>query len=338
MSDERERVAQALQRVAGDLAPGGGTIESLRRLSGGASQQTWSFDLLPASGQRVPLILRQAPKEEGERIVGKPGLRAEARLIAAARVVGVPVPGVRCVMDPNPQAGLGEGFVMDRVDGETLGGRIVRDARFAAARQVLAYQCGEALARIHRVPTADLPALRGGGAIAELDFQIDGHRGHGTIRPAYELAFQWLRQRAPAEVGRPVLVHGDFRNGNLMVGEDGLRAVLDWELAHLGDPMEDLGWMCVRSWRFGGRLPVGGFGTREQMFEGYEAAGGGKVDAARVRWWEVLGTLKWSIICETMAYAWLSGRVRDVEKAAIGRRSSEAEFDLMNLLADKEFA
>jgi aminoglycoside phosphotransferase (APT) family kinase protein len=229
--------------------------------------------------------------------------------------------------------GLGEGFVMDCVEGETLGRRIVRDARFTGARDVLARQCGAAMARIHQLPAHSLPALRRADASAELDFQSELHRRHGTVRPVFEIAFQWLRAHAPADAHAAVLVHGDFRNGNLMVGEEGLRAVLDWELAHLGDPMEDLGWICVRSWRFGrSHLPVGGFGTREQLFEGYEAEGG-RVDAERVHWWEVLGTLKWGVICEAMVHSWLSGRERDVEKAAIGRRASEAESDLLALLA-----
>jgi len=208
----------------------------------------------------------------------------------------------------------------------------VRDARFAAARQVLAHQCGQALARIHALPTAGLPALRRGGARAELQFQLELHRGHGTARPVFELAFQWLRRHAPAEVP-PVLVHGDFRNGNLMVGDAGLVGVLDWELAHLGDPMEDLGWLCVNTWRFGcSEHPVGGFGTREDLFAGYAAAGG-RVDAQRVHYWQAMGTLKWGIVCEAMAQAWLGGAERDVEKAAIGRRASEAEIDLLALLA-----
>jgi aminoglycoside phosphotransferase (APT) family kinase protein len=135
--------------------------------------------------------------------------------------------------------------------------------------------------------------------------------------------------------GRPrlSLVHGDFRNGNLMVGEDGLRAVLDWELAHLGDPMEDLGWLCVNSWRFGRHeLPVGGFGTREQLFAGYVEAGG-TLHADSVHYWEVFGTLKWGVICESMAMAYLRGAERNVERATIGRRASEAEIDLLCLLA-----
>jgi aminoglycoside phosphotransferase (APT) family kinase protein len=211
----------------------------------------------------------------------------------------------------------------------------VRDARFADARRVLARQCGEALARIHTLPTQGLPALRSGGASAEQQLQLELHRGHGTARPVFELAFQWLRRHAPPDPAQPVLVHGDFRNGNLMVDERGLAGVLDWELAHLGDPMEDLGWLCINTWCFGrSELPVGGFGTRDELFAGYEAAGG-RVDAARVQWWEVLGTLKWGIVCEAMAQSWLSGQERDLEKAAIGRRASESEIDLLALLAPR---
>jgi len=335
MHDEEALLRPGLQRLAGRLAAGGGSVEALRRLSGGASQQTWAFDLQCADGMRVPLVLRRAADSQGERARGCAGLAAEAQLIRAAGAGGVPVPGVRHVLAP--EEGLGEGFVMDRVAGETLGRRIVRDASLAQARRVLARQCGQALARIHRMDAAGLPPLRSAGPRGELGFQVELHRSHGTTRPVFELAFRWLREHAPADSATPMLVHGDFRNGNLMVGEAGLRAVLDWELAHLGDPMEDLGWMCVRSWRFGAALPVGGFGTREQLFDGYEE-GGGRVDAERVRWWQVLGTLKWGIVCEAMVHAWLMGRERDVEKAAIGRRASEAEFDLLGLLRGEEAA
>ena len=330
--DDAQMIA-GLRRLAPAIVPGDNHVERVQRLSGGASQQTWAFDIRGAAGN-TPLILRRAPAGAGERARMTGGLDVEARLIVAAKAAGVPVPAIGHVLRADD--GLGEGFVMERLQGETLGRRIVRDARFADARRVLARQCGEALARIHAMPTHDLPqTLRRGGARAELDYQIEVHRSHGTTRPVFELAFQWLRRHRLDDV-TPVLVHGDFRNGNLVVGEGGLVGVLDWELAHLGDPMEDLGWLCVNSWRFGCiDLPVGGFGTREDLFEGYAAAGG-RVDPRRVHYWQVLGTLKWGIVCESMAHAWLAGHERDVEKAAIGRRASESEIDLLALLAPPE--
>ena len=131
-------------------------------------------------------------------------------------------------------------------------------------------------------------------------------------------------------------LHGDFRHGNLLIGPDRVRGVLDWEISHLGDPMEDLGWICVNSWRFGEiDKPVGGFGSREELFEGYEAAGGDPVDPQRVRTWEVLGTLKWGIMCMTMYQIFASGGDPSVERAAIGRRSSETEIDLLALLMEQ---
>jgi aminoglycoside phosphotransferase (APT) family kinase protein len=332
MQADDAHVTAGLQRLAGVIEPGAGRVERVLRLSGGASQQTWAFDIRSAAGS-LPLVLRRAPEGGSQRAKMSVGLEAEARLIAAAKTAGVPVPTIHHVL--RAQDGLGPGFVMERLAGETLGRRIVRDARFANARRVLARQCGEALARIHAMPTRDLPqTLRRGGPSAELQYQIDLHRSHGTTRPVFELAFQWLRKHCPKDV-TPVLVHGDFRNGNLMVGEGGLVGVLDWELAHLSDPMEDLGWLCVNSWRFGAlNLPVGGFGTRDDLFEAYAAAGG-QVDAQRVHYWEVLGTLKWGIVCEAMAHAWLAGHERDVEKAAIGRRASESEIDLLALQAPR---
>ncbi|HSB99716.1 MAG TPA: phosphotransferase family protein [Burkholderiaceae bacterium] len=329
---DQEQVTAGLARLAAALAPGGRCVDAVQRLSGGASQETWAFEVQVADGS-VPFVLRRMPEGALDRARMMAGPEAEAHLISAAGAAGVPVPPVRHVL--RPEDGLGRGFVMERLRGETLGRRIVRDARFAGARRALARQCGEAMARIHALPTEELPALRVSGPQAELQYQLDAHRSHGTVRPVFELAFQWLRRHCPSEPARPVLVHGDFRNGNLVVDERGLVGVLDWELAHLGDPMEDLGWICVNAWRFGGiELPVGGFGTREDLFEGYESAGG-RVDAARVRYWEVLGTLKWGVVCEAMARAWISGNERDVEKAAIGRRASEAEIDLLALLAPR---
>jgi aminoglycoside phosphotransferase (APT) family kinase protein len=311
---DEAHVTAGLQRLAGAIATGNGRVEGVRRLVGGASQQTWAFDVR-GDGGSVPLILRRAADGAGERARMTAGPEVEAHLMAAAKAAGVPVPGIRHVLRPEDE--LGRGFVMERLQGETLGGRIVRDARFAAARRVLARQCGEALARIHSMSTADLPPLRRGGASAEQQFQLDLHRSHRTVRPVFELAFQWLRRHSPSDV-KPVLVHGDFRNGNLMVDESGLVGVL-----------------CVNAWRFGALdLPVGGFGTRDDLFEGYAAAGG-HVDVQRVHYWEVFGTLKWGVICESMAHAWLAGYERDVEKAAIGRRASESEIDLLALLAPR---
>jgi hypothetical protein len=129
------------------------------------------------------------------------------------------------------------------------------------------------------------------------------------------------------------LVHNDFRNGNFMVDGLGINAVLDWEIAHIGDPMRDLGWICTNSWRFGvTELPVGGFGRREDLFAGYESISGHRVDPEHVKFWEVFGSFWWAVGCLGMAEHYRSGPDQTVERPAIGRRSSECQVDCVNLL------
>ena len=308
----------------------GGRLVSLHRLSGGASQETWSVDA-EVGGDDVALILRRRPG--GAATTGSAmsiGLEVEARLLAQAGRAGVPVPAVHGVLEEGD--GLGSGYLMERLPGETIPRRILRDDAFARARPRLARQCGGILARIHAIPAETLPPLPDAPADAQWKLYRDVYDGFDRPHPVFELAFRWIADHLPEPLP-PTLVHGDFRHGNLLIDAEGVRGVLDWEIAHRGDPHEDLGWLCVNSWRFGNiDLPVGGFGRREQLFEGYEAAGGRPVDPERVRFWEVLGTLKWGIMCMMMLGVFESGVDRSVERAAIGRRASEAEIDLLNLL------
>jgi aminoglycoside phosphotransferase (APT) family kinase protein len=303
------------------------TIDGLRRLSGGASRETWSFDAVVTDGACHELVLRRDPGE----FSGQSDRGVEFALLEAAQDGGVAVPRVWFLLEPGDQ--LGSGFVMERVAGETIPRRILRDDEYAAARPRLAGQCGEQAARIHAVDLSRLPPLLVQGARQQIDQYREYLDGFGEPHPAFELGLRWLADHAPADPPRPVLVHGDFRNGNLVVGPDGVRAVLDWELAHLGDPVEDLGWVCVKSWRFGVTdRRVGGFGTVDDLLASYQAAGGREVDRAELRYWEAMGTLKWGVICEIQAFTHLQGAVRSVELATLGRRVAEMEWDLLELI------
>lgn len=316
-------VVAALDRLAPRLSPTATRAVNARRLSGGASLETWAFDL----DDGTPLILRLRPGGAAMRETALP-LASEAGLIHAANAAGAPTPSVVHVCADAD--GLGEAYVMRRLDGETLGKRIVRDEAFAGVRPGLARRCGEVLARIHAVPTGGLPPLTTSDARGELARYEALYRQMGAERPILEAAFRWLASIAPPPPERPVLVHGDFRNGNLMIHpENGLVGVLDWELAHLGDPAEDLGWICVNSWRFGEwRRPVGGFGDYADLLAGY----GGEVSLERVRFWQALGSLKWGVMCLMMYASFASGADRSIERAMIGRRTSETEIDLVALM------
>jgi aminoglycoside phosphotransferase (APT) family kinase protein len=286
-------------------------IEHLRRLSGGATSETWSFDAVRSMGTVASLVLRRT---RGQAI-------DEGALLRAAAAAGVPVPDVVAKVDG--------GLVVERIEGETIPRRILREASLAPALPLLAAQCGAILARLHRIPVDAVDGLEHPDPLPLWQGMLDGL---AQPHPAFELALLWLRERERPSTATGI-VHGDFRNGNLVVGPEGVRAVLDWELAHLGDPMEDLGWLCVKAWRFGvNDKRVGGFGDEAELFEAYERAGGEQVDPAVVRWWEVLGTLKWGIMCIVQAVTHLSGANRSVELAAIGRRVCENEWDLLELI------
>ena len=316
MSTSRADVAEGLATVLG-----GAEIVDLRQLSGGASRETWSFAARAADDQRESLILqRQRPGSERDMAV-------EVAVLRVARTAGVPVAEV-VASGPGDDA-LGAAYmVVRRVEGETIARKILRDEEFARARTVLPGQLGRALAALHQLPPAAVPELTSVDQVQQYREALDLL---GEPHPAFELAFRWLADRRPPPAGEAI-VHGDFRLGNVIVDGDGLAAVLDWELAHVGDPMEDLGWLCVKAWRFGGRGPVAGLGEYRDLFDAYSGASGRQVDPEVVRWWEVLGTLKWGIMCIMQASAHLTGASRSHELAAIGRRVCENEHDLLALM------
>ncbi len=330
---EVENVAQVLTEATSRHFGATATIEGLSRQSGGASRQTWSFDAL-VDGERHDLILRRDPptqgKTERERAVAI-DRATEFRVLRAAFEAGVRAP--EPLFELTPQDGLGEAYVMRRIGGIAIARKLLRDAPYETARGKIARQLGEILARVHATDPATLPGLARREAadhIAELRRSLDLL---GRPQPVFELALSWLDRRKPAPLDRPVLVHGDYRTGNYLVDETGVTTILDWELAHLGDPVEDLGWLCVKSWRFGAiDRPAGGFGSREELWAAYEQAGGGKVDPVRAHWWEVFGTAHWGIICLNQAWKHLSGSIKSMEHASIGRRAVETEVDLLQLL------
>lgn len=349
MSEPTDTLARQLDTLLPQLLPGCTGIAGLQRLSAGATLQTWAFDAVGA-GAPQPLILRRSPG--GLRGAESLPLADEAALLralaAGSAALRPMLAEVLHVLDPGGP--VGDGFVMRRVAGETIPRKIQRDASFAGARARLVQQLGQALAAIHRVDPAQLaarlPALPLRGLQATLDRLEARCATLARPNPVFAFALRWLNEHLPDPADEPrVLVHGDYRLGNVIVAPDspdapdtpgGLAAVLDWEIAHLGDPAEDLAWICLPPWRFG-RIaqPVAGLGTREQLFAAYQAAGGAPVDAARVRWWQAAGSLRWGLGCAGMREWFDSGRDGSVERAMIARRVSENEIDLLRLIAPR---
>ena len=303
--------------------------DALKRLSGGASQESWTFI---CGGQAYVLRRNPGGKSGSGNALPK---ASEAAIISAAADAGIAVPRVSYICAE--EDGLGEAYLMDFIEGETIARKILRDPEFDNVRPHLAAQCGTMLAALHNINVSHLPDLPFSDARGELEKYTKFLRDYGHPHPVFELAIKWLGDHIPA-ARPPALVHGDFRNGNIMVSpEDGLVALLDWELTHIGDPMEDLGWPCVPSWRFGQHhLPVGGFGQRADFYAAYRAAGG-EIDEDATRFWEILGTLKWGIMCAAlMTQAFESGADPSVERGSIGRRASETEIDLLRMILGED--
>jgi aminoglycoside phosphotransferase (APT) family kinase protein len=294
-------------------------VTGVTRLSGGASRQSFRVDCDTGAGHRSFVVQRVRPQGITS------GIAREADAVRAAADAGVPVPQVIVATDDAQVLG-GPAMVVEFLPGETLARLLLRDERFATARLRLPRQAAAALAAVHRM---DDPGLRSEDPVATLEML---HRSMGRAQPVFEFALRWLAANRPTPPATPVVVHGDFRLGNLLTDDQGLVAVLDWELAHLGDPVEDLAWACVKAWRFGSELPALGLCGVDTWVDAYAAAGGKRPDTDHLRWWLVYGTLRWGVICELQAAAHLSGAVDSIELAMLGRRVAETEHDLLDLL------
>jgi aminoglycoside phosphotransferase (APT) family kinase protein len=309
------------------------SLGSVKRLSGGASQETYRIEIV-ANGNAKSLAMRRAAggvirKPDPAR----PGLDVEAKLMQYAKSIGVPEPEIYYVLIP--EDGLGSGFIMEWLEGETLGSRVVKSPELKDIRPKLAHKCGRILAKIHSIDPVDagiadrLASMKTDEFVRQL---WDQYKVHETPMPMIDYSARWLLENLPPDE-EPKLVHNDYRNGNIMFSPKGVVAVLDWEIAHIGDPIRDIGYMCINSWRFGRTdLEVGGFGRLEDLLDGYEEESGRRVDPAHVHFWMVFGSFWWAANCLKMAEQWRNGPDRTVERPGIARRSSECQADCVNLL------
>jgi aminoglycoside phosphotransferase (APT) family kinase protein len=304
-------------------------IVAAKRLSGGAIQQNWALDVETASGPQA-WVLRT---DSAAVLAVSLPRTAEHALLRAAWDAGVTVPApLFCCADPGVTGA--PFFVMRRVAGTALGPRVVKDGTLGGGREKLAQQLGRELGRIHRIrpPRADLgflgepPSDAAAAVIAAMRARLDAA---GTPRPVLEWGLRAAERHAPSPV-LPVLVHNDFRTGNIMLDASGVTAVLDWEFAAWGDGHADLGWLCAKCWRFGNLAQeAGGLGPRASLYAGYEAETGTPVDDARVRWWELLAHIRWAVIAADQAMRHLSGEERSLELALTGHIVPDLEWEIL---------
>ena len=303
-----------------------GKVSNLEPLTGGASKEIWKFEVSDVK-QSTKMILRRGSGIEGPLAIKTAD---EARIQKEVIKVGAPVPIILAVSKNEEE--LGDSYIMHFVEGESIARKILRDKEYKKALPILAYQCGEAIAKIHNVDINNFSFLPKKPAEDQLEDLYSTYQSFEQPSPVFEYAYLWLKEQDFGNF-QESLVHGDFRLGNIIVNADGLQSIIDWELAHIGNPLQDLGWVCGNSWRFGKNdKVVGGFGELEDLLEGYNSISKLKVNKEMVRCWQVFGTFRWGVICLIQAYAHLNGTINSIEKAAIGRRVSETEIDIVDLL------
>ncbi len=309
-------------------------ISGLKMLAGGASKEAWAFDLENATA-KLELILRRAGG--GAMNADQISLFEEFKVLEAARNAGVTVAKpVAYLADVSEK----EAFISERLKGEAVGRRVVSRPELAEARASLPNRLAEELAKIHSINLEKLDFLPGTRDFTAATYLVSRLRSElaATLEPhpVIELALLWLERNIPAQSDVLVL-HGDFRIGNLMISETALVGVLDWEFAHVGDPAEDLAWLLVRAWRFGhDALRLGGIGEVSAFLEHYNALTNRNISLEQLFYWEVMGNVKWAVGALTQARRHLDGHERSVELAVLGRLCAEMELELLHLLKRKK--
>ncbi len=322
----RERIHLALESATRSSV----TIQSIQALVGGACQDNLAltFDVhLGDDAGRYDLVLRGDSPSSLPQSLNR---QQEFAVIAAATAAGVRTPPARWLMRDVTRPGAWSYF-LERIEGEAIGRKVLSDPRLAGARDGLAQELAEVLARIHSVKESEHEALP--IALSDPLEAVEAWlRPLPEPHPALTLALRWLEDHRPA-AGESVLVHGDFRTGNYMLRPEGLSGLLDWEFAHWGSPEEDLAWISLRDWRFGKlKKPIGGFSAREPFYNAYEASSGRAIDPEAIHWWEVMGNVRWAAGCACQGQRYLRGEVVDLELIAIARRAAEMEWEALRLI------
>jgi aminoglycoside phosphotransferase (APT) family kinase protein len=311
-------------------------VSNVFRISGGASRETWSCDATWLEGEtRVErgLIIRRDPEAsllETERYV-------EFCVYETLQASGVPVPEVYWLED-DPQWLDRSFFVMRRLPGDASPQRLLATG-FAGQADDVAQQKIDILARIHAVDWRakgldflGVPENEAACAAKEIDhWEAIMRKEALEPQPALELGIAWMRAHQPV-AQKIALVHADYRTGNFLVDAGRITGVLDWEMVHLGDPLEDVAWVCLRSWRWAGDARMGGLFSRDDFYRWYEQASGLTVDREAVRFWEVLGNVKLAVIFLTGARSFIEGRSKDPIHAFTSYLNPDIEAEILRLI------
>jgi aminoglycoside phosphotransferase (APT) family kinase protein len=335
MTPDQQTLIDRLQTYLSEQLDAPVRITAAKPLAGGASRDTWLFTVTYDDETHQWVMRRDLPTQMFDDALTR---AQEYRLMDAAYQSGVTVAPVRLLCTDTDVLGS-PFFIMDYVAGISIGRKVMTLPELDHARRQLPQQMARELATIHaldvdahgldfllRPPAGQSPAA---AIVAQVRAILDQLQ---VNNPTWEWTLRWAETHLP-DPNPLSFVHGDFRIGNLLVDEAGLSAVIDWEFGHMGDPDEELGYLCMRDWRFGnGEQRAAGLTDRESFIKAYEAHSGRSVRRASVDWWELIGNIRWGVICMSQANRHLSGADPSVELASLGRRSAEMQLEALHLI------
>lgn len=313
--------ATALARYLSPALAGGQpvAVENLLRIPGGASRETWMFDAR-YGGNVEQLIVRIDPPAS----LLETDRETEFALYSAFAGSAVPVPRMR-LMEPDGSILGGAFFVMDRIGDCESTPRLLLEPAFDGLRAGIAYRMYEILADIHALDwSAHGLAHLAEGITCETSWRHELDHWERVIdeneiepQPIIRAGIRWLRANPPPPARHLAVVHGDFRVGNFLYRKDGsIVGVLDWEMGHIGDPLEDIAWSCAQAFRWANDYP-GGIVSREDVIANYERAAGITVDRDALHWWDVFSDVKGQGIWITGAKSFQEGRSNELFLAMI---------------------
>lgn len=319
----RSRLAEFIARAAG---ANNAAIVALDRMSGGAVQENWALDVT-LDGEPRRWVLRT----DARAVVRESQTRAqEFAVLRIAHAANVLAPEPLYLCDDASVTGR-LFFIMQRLPGVAAGHKVTRDSKLVPDPARLARELAANLARLHAIAAPELGFLKtmlARDSIAHYRSYLD------TLShpyPVLEWGLRWCEINAPRREDT-TFIHRDYRTGNYLVHDGHLAGVLDWEFPAFGNPLEDVGWMCARCWRFARPdLPVGGIAGLEDFIPEYERASGRRVSSADLRYWQIMAHLRWALIALQQVGRHLSGTEPSLELALTGHIIGQLELEILNL-------
>lgn len=325
----RQRLANFIRKACGADQV---RITRLERMSGGAVQQNWALDAEieggPHGGARSWVLRMDAPARVAESLTRS----EEFRVLAAMHEARVLAPQPLWLCEDASVAGA-PFFVMERLPGVAAGHKVARDPHLVPDRARIARELAANLARIHSIQLPHdaldfLPTMLAPGNIAHYRAYLDTLE---ESHPVLEWGLRWCERRAPPRE-ETTFIHRDYRTGNYLVHEGSLAGVLDWEFAAWGNPLEDVGWLFAKCWRFGQHQHVvGGVAEPADFLREYAARSGRVVDAAALDYWQVMAHIRWAVIALQQRERHRSGTERSLELALTGHLLSDLELEILAL-------